>query len=181
MIRPGKKYDATDGCTLVLMDEVSAAELFALTDSCRTYLRQWLPWVDATKSVSDSAAFIAHCREQHEKSEAFHAGIYFKNALAGAISFHRIDWLNRNATIGYWIGEEWQGRGLMTRACRTMIGIGFDEFLLKRVQIEVAVGNKKSRAIPERLGFTLEGISRQSTWLYDHFQDMAVYSLLRED
>jgi ribosomal-protein-serine acetyltransferase len=49
------------------------------------------------------------------------------------------------------------------------------------VQINCNVENAKSRAIPERLGFKLEGIHRQVEFLHDRFGDWAVYAMLREE
>jgi ribosomal-protein-serine acetyltransferase len=47
--------------------------------------------------------------------------------------------------------------------------------------IACGVENKRSQAIPQRLGFTHEGTARQAEWLYDHFVDHQIYSLLRSD
>lgn len=44
-----------------------ANELFALINENRTYLREWLPWVDGTKSVQDSKAFIDHTVDQMDR------------------------------------------------------------------------------------------------------------------
>ncbi|TGV06666.1 N-acetyltransferase, partial [Mesorhizobium sp. M00.F.Ca.ET.186.01.1.1] len=52
---------------------------------------------------------------------------------------------------------------------------------LEKITIQAATGNAKSRAIPERLGFQLEGILRRNEFLYDHFVDHAVYSMLKEE
>jgi ribosomal-protein-serine acetyltransferase len=49
------------------------------------------------------------------------------------------------------------------------------------VEIGCAPGNRKSCAIPERLGFTREGVLRQREWLYDHFVDHVVYGILAEE
>jgi ribosomal-protein-serine acetyltransferase len=54
----------------------------------------------------------------------------------------------------------------------------FGELDLNRVVISCATENKKSCAIPERLGFRQEGIQRQAEWLYDRFVDHAVYATL---
>src|SRR5690625_199905 len=85
------------------------------------------------------------------------------------------------AYIGYWLDIEHQGKGIMTRAVRALTDYAFEEFDLNRVDIRAAVGNVKSRAIPERLGYKKEGVLRQSEWLYDHFVDHAVYSMLKSE
>jgi ribosomal-protein-serine acetyltransferase len=52
---------------------------------------------------------------------------------------------------------------------------------INRVEIQVAVNNHKSIAIPERLGFVSEGIKRDGQWLYDHYEDIVTYSMLAKD
>ncbi len=74
-----------------------------------------------------------------------------------------------------------QGKGIVTACCRAVAAHAFSELKLHRVVIRCAVENHRSRAIPERLGFSFEGIARQSEWLYDHFEDVAVYALLQTD
>jgi len=170
-----------DNTELRLLEEEHAQELFELTDCSRDYLRKWLPWVDATKEVEDSRQFILKALEQYETTGAVNAGIWHQGRLAGVISFVMTDLYNRNTWIGYWLGEHYQGKGLMTAACRVMLATAFEEMGLNRVEIRAATDNDRSRAIPEGLGFRLDGILRQSTWLNDHFQDMAVYSLLRSE
>jgi ribosomal-protein-serine acetyltransferase len=69
----------------------------------------------------------------------------------------------------------------MTKACRFLVDYAFAELKLNRVEIRCATGNHKSRAIPERLGFKLEGTVRQAEWLYDHFVDHALYGMLASE
>jgi ribosomal-protein-serine acetyltransferase len=69
----------------------------------------------------------------------------------------------------------------MTRACRFLVDHAFDEPKLNRVQIRCAVGNTKSQAIPERLGFTNEGTLRQAGRLYGRFVDIVIYSTLADE
>jgi ribosomal-protein-serine acetyltransferase len=49
------------------------------------------------------------------------------------------------------------------------------------VEVRAAPGNRRSRAIPERLGFRQEGILRDAEWLYDHYVDLVVYAMLADD
>ena len=69
----------------------------------------------------------------------------------------------------------------MTEACRELVDYGFSPLGLHRVEIRCAIGNQRSRAIPERLGFVNEGIARQGEWLYDRYVDLVVYSMLAPD
>lgn len=57
----------------------------------------------------------------------------------------------------------------------------FETLNINRVEIQCAVGNHRSIAIPERLGFVNEGIKRDGQWLYDHYEDIVTYSLLSRD
>jgi ribosomal-protein-serine acetyltransferase len=107
----------------------------------------------------------------------FQCGIWFHGILAGVIGFHGIDWMNRNVEIGYWLGEKFQGQGIMTKTCHALVDYAFYNYELNRVQIRCATGNKKSNAIIERLGFIKEGTTRQAEFLYDHYVDLFVYGM----
>ncbi len=128
--------------------------------------------------MADTRAFIKHSLEKFAANNGLAAGIWFRGKLAGVIGLHWIDWANRSTYIGYWLAASQQGRGLVTRAGRALVDYAFVELGLNRVEIRCAVKNKKSRAIPERLGFEAEGINRQAEWLYDHYVDLVVYGLL---
>ena len=156
-------------------------KIFALTDVSRSYLREWSPWVDATRTVEDSKAFIQSTLQQFTSNSGFQAGIFDKGKFAGVVGFHDINWANKSTSIGYWLREGFQGKGIMTSASRATVDIAFREYGLNRIEIRAALDNRKSRAIPERLGFTQEGTCRQAEWIYDHYVDHVVYGLLKED
>lgn len=163
------------------VQETDAKAVFELTDSSRTNLREWLPWVDATKSVRDSLTFIQLALDAYEAKRGLNCGVFYHGQLAGMVSYNTIDWQNRTAHIGYWLGTDFQGYGIMTRAVQGLIDYGFFELDLNRMEIRAAVENEKSRAIPKRIGFTEEGLIRQAEWLYDHFVNHTVYGLLRTE
>jgi ribosomal-protein-serine acetyltransferase len=174
-------HTVSDDIQLKLLELHDAEEIFFLTDASRSYLREWLPWVDVTRTPDDSKAFIQSTLQQFAANNGFQAGILYKEKFAGMIGFHGIDWSNKTTSIGYWLGQGFQGKGIMTSACRAMVHIAIQEYGLNRMEIRAAVDNRKSRAIPERLGFTEEGTCRQAEWLYDHYVDHVVYGLLKED
>lgn len=158
-----------------------AERLFLITDDSRAYLREWLPWVDDNKKVSDSLDFIKNGFQIYAERTGMVAGIFYKGDLVGIGAFDRLDWTNRIAYIGYWISKDFQGNGIITKVVRKLTDYAFTEFGLNRVDIRVASKNKKSQAIPERLGFEREGTLRQVEWLYDRYVDHIVYGMLKSN
>lgn len=57
----------------------------------------------------------------------------------------------------------------------------FDRYSMNRIEIQCAANNLKSQGIPERLGFKKEGIKRAGQYLYDHYGDLLVNSLLKSE
>lgn len=170
-----------EGVELRLRTEADAEELFNLINNNRNHLRRWLPWVDANKTVADSLAYIQSCISKFETKESLDLGIWFEGQMVGSIGFHYWDKANRKDTIGYWLAEEFQGKGIVTDAVRALINYGFKEMNLNRIEILCAVENEKSRAIPAKLGFTYEGVVRDNSWLYDHFENVVAFSLLARE
>ncbi len=172
---------STPDLCLRLLDGRESHALFALTDKNRSHLRRWLPWLDRNTSAEDTRRFVEGTRERYANREALEAGLFHADRLVGMVGFNTVDWSARRAEIGYWLDADSQGKGLITRACSALIEFGFVDFDLNRLEIRCATGNARSRAVPERLGFACEGIMRQVEWLYDHFEDHALYALLRAD
>ena len=166
---------------LQLLEEGHAAEVFSLVDRDRAYLREWLPWVDATELIDDTLSFIRASREQFASNKGFAAGIWSEQRFCGVIGTHQLDLLNRKGEIGYWLGRSFQGRGIMTEACRAVVTHLLGEMDLNRVSIHCARENEKSCAVAQRLGFTEEGTAREAQFLHGHFHDLRRFSMLKKD
>jgi ribosomal-protein-serine acetyltransferase len=173
--------DLSDGITLRLLQARHARELFMVIELNRQHLRQWLPWLDATTSEADVAAFIHAKLLSFAQTGAFVCGIWQGGVLRGVIGHNQIDWDSRTAHLGYWLAKNAEARGLMTASCRAYLEHAFGEYALNRVIIHVATGNTKSQGIPSRLGFHKDGVLRQAEWLYDRYVDQTVNSLLRSE
>ena len=176
-----QSFAIDDDLKLVMLNQRHAAGIFHLVRRNTEYLRKWLPWVDGVTAVADTSDFISRTIDQHEKGRGPQYLIEFQGISAGVIGFHPVDWPNRNAEIGYWLGEEFAGSGLMTKSVEQLLKIGFQELNLNKIEIRCAADNKSSRAVAERVGMVYEGILRQEEWLYDHFVDHAVYSMLQRE
>lgn len=167
-----------NGTTLRQFTLEDADPLFALIDRDRNHLRRWLPWVDMTLAPTNVRNFIAMTLDQARHKSGFHCALIQGERIIGTVGLHSVDWANRRTSIGYWLGSSHTGAGLMTTAVRHVVSHCFETLKLHRVEIRCAVGNDKSRGIPHRLGFSEEGIAKESEWLGDHFVDHAVYAML---
>lgn len=170
-----------EGLELRLRAETDAEAVFHVIDRNRDYLRQWLPWLDDSKTIEDTRKYIQSDLSEFEKKEGLDLGIWYVGQWVGGIGFHAWGGKNRKSSIGYWLSEDFQGKGIMTDTVRALVTYGFEQMNLNRIEIRCASENTRSRAIPEKLGFKTEGVLRQSEWLYDHFVDLVVYSLLKSE
>ncbi|CAM5782316.1 MULTISPECIES: GNAT family N-acetyltransferase [Brevibacillus] len=177
-----KVIPITQHAALRRLELADAEEMFWLTDTNRLHLREWLPWLDIVTNVADTRRFISATLDQDSRRQGTHFGIWYNGRLTGTVGVHHIDWTNRKTSIGYWLGAQYTGHGLMTAAVSAYLDhLIFGEWDLQKVAIHAATENKKSRAIPERLGFKLEGILRSNEFLYDHYVDHAVYGMLASE
>lgn len=174
-------FKLNEQAELRIVEERYAEEMYAAVDRNRTRLRQWMPWVDSERGPDGVKAFIQRSLQRFATNHGFDAAIFVEGKYAGNIGFHDFDWLNRRTSIGYWLDQAYEGRGLMTAAARALTHHALHVLKLNRVEIQAGIGNTKSRAIPERLGFTYEGTLRQANWVYDRCLDMAVYSMLASE
>ena len=180
-VRYPARIPVDEGVELRLVEDADAEEIYRATDADRAYLREWLPWVEDTRSVEDTRTFIARSQEQARLSNGFQTRILYQGRFAGMIGYLYHDWTDLRTEIGYWLRKGLQGRGIMTRAVKTLADFALRNLALNRVEIRAATDNRRSRAIPERLGFVQEGVLRQAAWLDGRFVDLAVYARLRKD
>jgi ribosomal-protein-serine acetyltransferase len=167
-----------DDLELRPVDERYAEELTAIVRRDLAHLQPWMPWATERYGVEDAREFIRRNLRQYAEDQGFSTFIFFRERVAGSIGYNHIDWASRKTDIGYWLASDMQGCGIMTKACAALVGHAFKELKLNRVEIYCAVENARSRRIPERLGFTQEGVHRQAEWVHDHFKDLVSYSML---
>ncbi len=156
-----------------------ADEVFEIIDSDRDHLRTWLPFVDLTFSSKNTRTFIEGLSSPYSQEMVF--VICYHDKITGLFGFKEIDKINKKLEIGYWINSTNQGKGLVTASCKTLIENAFKKLDMNRIQIKCGVGNIRSSNIPRRLGFTFEGIERCGEKHNNHFINLEVFSLLRQE
>jgi len=158
-----------------------APALFAAIDGSRAYLRRWLPWVDGSTSPEHTREFLLGAIAGAAEGKSLVLVIEHEGRICGTAGFNWIDTTNGSCEIGYWLREDLQRRGIMTGCCRALVKHAFDGLGLNSVRIAAAVGNERSRRVPERLGFHLDGVIRAAEHLPGGHVDQAVYTFLRRD
>lgn len=165
----------------IILYPLSVDDIFKIFNTINTereYMREWLPFVDSTREEEDTASFVNHVLQTEDKQFT----IYYQDEFVGLVGFKDTDNTNKKIEIGYWLSQYAQGKGIMMKSVLKLIGLAFTEMDINRIQIKVAVGNQKSRRIPEKLGFQFEGIERDGELLVDGvYTDIAVYSLLKSE
>ncbi|MGF6845471.1 ribosomal-protein-serine acetyltransferase [Chitinophaga sp. W3I9] len=150
-------------------------------DASRKSLRRFLPWVDYNTNEEHSLRFIQLMLRKAEEQEAIALGVWYKEQFCGVIDLHGWDHQLQKAEIGYWIGEEFQRKGIATAACKGLISFAFKKLHLNKIEIRFVLQNERSGQIPIRLGFAKEGILRHSAKLHGQYVDMVVMGVLRQD
>lgn len=166
-----------DGAELRLLEPRHAS---VLCDAIRANLDR-LYWVDRDFSVETANARIQGGLERLSDGVGLSAGIWLDDEMVGDVGLFHFEARSRSIEIGYWIAAKAEGRGIVSRATSALIDYAFGELELRRVEIKCAASNVRSRAIPVRLGFTLEATHRRAEPVGDVWEDLLVYGLLEEE
>lgn len=158
-----------------------AFTLYRLIDAERERLGQWLPWVEETRSERDSARFIADATEERRRRRSLVLAMCVEGVIVGTIGLHYVEWFDRSAELGYWIASAAEGRGIVTRAARSLLTFAFGTVGLHRIVVRCAVGNERSARVAERLHMRREGLLREAHFVGGKFLDQHLFALLRHE
>lgn len=174
-------YDLGEGAELRILEMRHASAFLAFVEENRDYLGEWLGWAYSVNTLEAAQNFIKRGITRFAEDGLPWAGIWLDNHLVGGILFFPIEAPIRATEIGYWLGKNATGRGLMTKAVRAMLDFVFHDLHLNRVGLIAEVTNVRSQAVAERLGFGFEGIKRDGWINHDQYVDVAVYAMLASD
>src|SRR5579872_7334047 len=135
------------------------AAVFQAIDESREHILPWMPWGPAHASPEDTELFVRRARARWDTRDDLGVCMFERatGRFLGGSGLHRIDWTVGSFEIGYWIRKSATGRGFVTESTLLLTQFAFDTLHASRVCITVATPNVRSAAIPNRLGFKLEG------------------------
>ncbi len=126
-------------------------------------LHKFMPWAQEKQTIEATEEFIRTAVANwilQRNEEPYLPLFIFDNItkeFIGATGLHHFDWQVPCLEVGYWIRTSRAGKGLMTEAINALTQYAFKELQVKRIAITCDTQNTKSKNIPERLGYTLEG------------------------
>jgi ribosomal-protein-serine acetyltransferase len=165
---------------LVLAEERHADAVARLIARNQRRLARWEPWAEQPATAGALRGFIRGCLDGFAAGTQVQTYIRFEGQLVGSCGL-RISAATRTGEVGYWLDGEHEGRGIASRAARTLVGEGFRERALVRMELRTAVDNVRSRALAERLGFVHEATHRGAQVFSDRRVDMTLYAVLARD
>ena len=130
--------------------------------------------------IEDSEEFIHACLNEDDPKIA--RAICYDGNLIGWIGVIRRDNIRRlTGEMGYYIAEDYWGKGIMTEAVRLMCAYIFESTDIVRIFAEPYAFNAASCRVLEKAGFTFEGLLRQNAIKNGHILDMKLYAMLKTD
>ncbi|MCC3269852.1 GNAT family N-acetyltransferase [Arthrobacter gengyunqii] len=172
-------HDIGGGFSLGLRTMDTAEEMHQLTLRNLDRLQAWEPWAHEAQTLSGSVDFTRAQLADFVAGTVLPAVIICGDSLIGAVSLRLNSYL-KTAELGYWVDAGFEGRGAVSRACRALLEHA-DSVGVKRVEIRTAAENRKSAAVPERLGFALEGVLRSALPVGKARLDVALYARVQSD
>ncbi|RFA14449.1 hypothetical protein B7R22_09465 [Subtercola boreus] len=168
-------HDLGDGFDLVPRDLSTVDEMLALTFANLVRLREWEQWAQGEQTREGLVRYTEALMADAVAGRHIPTVLRFNGRPIGSVTC-RIDRQQSVAELGYWIDAAFEGRGVVTRACRAIL----EELEVQgvaRAEIHAATGNDRSRHVAERLGFTLERVRPKSFPVAGARHDLAIYVL----
>ena len=159
-----------------------ARKLQALLVKDRTWLSPWEATTPGIRYPVDARDLISNLLYQQRKGSGLAFVLEIDGKFAGQINAANIlHGSVSSASVGYWIGKEFAGRGAMPIAVALTIDYLFDEQNLHRVQIDIRPENGASLRVVEKLGLREEGLKERFIHIDGQWRDHRTFAVTSEE
>ena len=150
-------------------------QMWQAIDESREFIREYLAWVDDTKSFDDVVKASDMFHDEWETDKEWCYDIFDKNdRLVGCIGVHRISFLNQSAEFGYWLRQSETHKGYMTEAVLNLERALF-EAGIHRIEICCDINNTASANVAKRAGYMFEGTAKEALYHYSGLHDKMIF------
>ena len=169
-----------DEITLYLLQEYHYHTVYRLLETNRDHIQEHMTF--PIEGIDEIRELCLNAQKRYAEHGDHFFHIYYKGQPAGMIGlWNRTGGTVSGIEVSYWLGKSFTGKGIVTRSLRTLTDFVFSELGANRMFLGITPNNPKSYAIPERLGFTLEGTLRQNDKINGHWVDHRIYAMLKDD
>ena len=146
-------------------------------------LRPWMLFANYERDEADTELGVREAHAKFITRDDLRLYIFLKDTMQfiGSSGLHNPNWNVPSFEIGYWIDSRFSGKGYMTEAVRGITDYAFEHLNARRIEIRCDRINRRSIAIPERLGYTFEGSLRNHDISVDGktLRDTVIYAKVR--
>lgn len=141
---------------------------------------RWTLSIPYPYSKDKATSFIRKTHYSLKKKKSYVFGIVLRdeNTVIGIIELAKINYKDRNAEIGYWLGKRYWSKGIMTDAVKLILKFGFRKLKLHRINAALFEENIASKRVLEKSGFKLEGRIRETRFRYGKWHNELRYGIL---
>ena len=127
----------------------------------------------------DAEGYVLSCAADSEERQLCRAIVVDGHAVGSIGIFLGTDVYEKSAELGYWLAEEFWGKGIMSAAVGQLCQAAFERFDIVRIYAEPFAHNTGSRRVLERNGFTLEGTMKNGVFKNGKVLDYCMYALVK--
>jgi RimJ/RimL family protein N-acetyltransferase len=169
--------EISPGIDIRNLEKRHAKEFFSFVEKGRAHFENWIPFVSATTSLEIAEKKIDTYLDMVKSGEAYFWCLWKGGEIIGLILIKDIDNKARTAEIGYMIDKDYEGQGLVKRACRLMIDFIFNELKMAKIVLSCDDENERSIGIAKRFGFELEGVLKRSIMINGKIRNTMCWAL----
>jgi len=177
LFRPAPHLAAGAGVSLRSLQPEEIDHLFFLIEKNRYHLQRWLSWIENIKTLQDCRRFLFSVNYKNIYSGKWVYGIWYGAEMVGLLDFNEPNSSQKEISIGYWIDEDYQGKGIVSKAVACCMDYLFDEKEVQRIVIKCANTNKRSKAVAQRLGFQWESITYDAGEVNGRWVDLDQFAM----
>lgn len=170
-----------DELHLDLLQESDAEEIFSLASKNKAYLSKFVSWINRINSIDDEITFIKSCKDRYFLGQEAHYSLKISadNTIIGSLSFIQINLETKEATIGYWLAENYQGRGYISKALKALIETTINTTDISSFIIKTEETNSRSNRIAIQNNFRLVGRQPKAISINGHERDLVIYQRVK--
>ncbi|VGO17811.1 Putative ribosomal N-acetyltransferase YdaF [Pontiella desulfatans] len=127
------------------------------------------------KTIKEERDFLRKNKEWREQKVWFNFTILYGDTIVGAVGVHRESHRPYCGEVGYFVDEEYWGKGIAVEAVKLIEKMAFEEFGITRIEINMIKANKASARVAEKSGYRKEGIAKGKLMLNGETCDCFVY------